>query len=156
MRPPFADAFDPRQPRGKDGKWIPTGQRIESAADRMGQNVAHHERLFKVDRVAQASAIIGRDVQGYHHAVSNQSLTHALKNHGNPAIEAARGQVALTRADFAHIPSIIRQGTYHAPGGRPGSSDIEIRARIGDRTYVYQAKARKGPRRLDMVTMWKK
>ncbi len=122
----------------------------------MGENVAHHERLFQIDRPSEASQIIGRDVRGYHHAVSNQSLTHALKNHGNISIEAARGQVALTRADFAHIPSIIRQGSYHLPGGRPGSSDIEIRAKIGDHTYVYQAKARKGPRRLDMVTMWKK
>lgn len=120
----------------------------------MGENVAHHERLFKVERPAELSRILGEDASRLQHAVSNQSLTHALRQHGNEAIERARGQVAITRADFRVIPQVLRTGSYYPSDRRRGF--VEIRAVIEGRTYVYQARVRRGPRRLDMVTMWKR
>ena len=83
-------------------------------------------------------------------------MAHALKEHGNPKSEAARGQSAITSADFAKLPDIVRSGRYAAAKQRKfGPKRIQMIADIDGSTYHYVAEIRAGRRRIDMVTMWK-
>jgi hypothetical protein len=169
-RPPFADArkrkhgghlgprkgYDPTQPRGANGRWVPTGRRIEGAL-KSGLDQVALVRLGKVRRPAEASRLLGVDVRGYSHAASNQGMRHALKQHGDAVREAARGQKAVTPADFTRLTEIIKAGTYHPTAQRTfGPRRIEIRAEVEGERYVYVAEARSRQRRLDMVTLWKR
>lgn len=122
-----------------------------------GTNKVEHVEFAPVKRPAELSKLVGVDVRGFKHAASNQSMRHALKQHGNPSIEKARGQKALTAKDFELLPSIVRMGKYRLAQQRDfGPKRVEIHAAIDGHKYTYVAEARSGKRRLDMVTMWKK
>ncbi|KQQ72943.1 hypothetical protein ASF70_15845 [Rhizobium sp. Leaf321] len=103
------------------------------------------------------SKLVGEDVRGFKHAASNQSMRHALRQHGDYASETARGQKALTERDLARIPDITREGVYRQTDQRPfGPRRVEVHATIEGDRYVYVAEIRRKKRRIDMVTMWKK
>lgn len=155
--PAFADAFNPNQPRGKDGRWISAGSTIGGLVEMAGANAAIYFAFGRVRCPAMLSKMLGVNVRGFRHGVSNQSLRHALAQHGQAVKEQARGQKPITRADFALIPQIISRGTYHPARQRPfGPRRVQIRAQIGGAHYTYIAEARPKKRRLDMVTMWKR
>ncbi len=100
--------------------------------------------------------MLGSDVRGFNHAVSNQAIAHSLTKHGI-AKEALRGQKIVTPADFRHLPAIVKTGQYHAAKQRPfGPRRVQIVANVEGATYVYVGEVRRGKRRLDMITMWKK
>lgn len=149
--------FDPNQPRGGDGRWIPMGRRLEAASAKAGKNEIVHVAFGTVRRPAELSRLVGEDVRGFRHAASNQAMRHALEQHGNAAKEAARGQKAISAQDFQRLPEIVRTGTYHPAEQRPfGPRRVEVRAQVGDDRYTYVAEVRRRQRRMDMVTMWKK
>ncbi|MBX5021213.1 PBECR3 domain-containing polyvalent protein [Rhizobium lentis] len=100
------------------------------------------------------SKVTGVDVRGFRHAVSNQSISHTLKRHGNPKVEAPRGQIAVTPKDFEKLPQIVRLGTVHAP--EPHKSLLPrfvIKAEIDGIGYHYVGDVKAGKRRLDMVSL---
>jgi hypothetical protein len=112
-----------------------------------------------VRRPGELSKLTGEDVKGFRHAASNQSMQHVLKKHGNAKIEKARGQKAVTAADFFKLPAIVRSGTYSPADQlpKPGSPKrFTITSKIGADEYTYIATVRRGQRRIDLVTMWKK
>ncbi len=169
MTPPFLDAkkrkggrlsgaahFNPNQPRGGNGRWVSVGTRLQAAATLSGGSVTHVP-FSGVRRPAELAKRFGVSVSGFKHAASDQAMRHALKQHGNPATEKARGQKAITPDDFARLPEIIRRGVYHEADQRKfGPKRIEIRATLGADRYVYVGEVRTGARRIDMVTMWKR
>lgn len=90
---PFAsDAFNPRQPRDKNGRWISAGARIAGLLPFVGQNVAVHVEFASVKRPAELSKLLGVNVRGFRHGVSNQTLSHAIKQHSDPARQSARSK----------------------------------------------------------------
>nr|WP_281040667.1 hypothetical protein [Rhizobium ruizarguesonis] len=96
----------------------------------------------------------GVDLRGFRHAVSNQSISHTLKNHGNPNVEGPRGQIAVTLKDFEKLPQIVRSGEVHAP--EPHRSSLPrfvIKAEIDGIGYHYVGDVKAGKRRLDMVSL---
>jgi phage-related protein (TIGR01555 family) len=154
---PFVDAFNPLQPRDPNGRWIDAGARLLAALGLAGQNAAVHVQFADVRRPASLGKMVGIDVRGFQHAASNQAMRHTLLEHGNPAIEAARGQKAITAADFARMPEIVRTGQYAPAKARKfGPPRVEIRATVGGERYFYVAEVRRGKRRLDMISMWKR
>ncbi len=45
-----------------------------------------------VRRPAELSKLVGVDVRSFRHAVSNQAMAHALRQHGSATVEAARAE----------------------------------------------------------------
>lgn len=97
-------------------------------------------------------------VEGYTHKVDAAAIRHTLKNHGNPAKEAARGQIAVTEGDFLHIPDIVR-----SPDSKPqylGKSDggldvIGYEKRIDSETVLVVEEVRVKRNQLAFLSMRK-
>lgn len=96
-------------------------------------------------------------MKGFRHAASNQTMAHAIREHGNAAKELARGQKPIGLADFERLPMIVRRGKYKlGPQRAFGPPRVEVHAEIDGDRYVYVGEVRRGKRRVDMVTMWKR
>ncbi|KAA0970822.1 DUF1073 domain-containing protein [Aureimonas fodinaquatilis] len=153
---PFDDAYNPRQPRGGDGRWVSSGSRIAILAGMAGTNQASHVEFASVRRPAELSKLVGIDVKGFKHSVSNQAIQHSLSKHGGKS-ELSRGQKPVSMGDFAKLPAVIKGGAYAPAKQRAfGPPRVQINATIDGDRYTYVAEVRRGKRRIDMVTMWKK
>jgi len=155
---PFADAkkkqagsrgnphFNPLQPRGGNGQWIPTGQRIEETARSAGLNLVQHTEFGKVRSPAALSAIIGQDVRGFRHSVSNQAIQHMRKRHPE-----------LTPQDWGRLPDIVRGGVpkLSEKAGINGVPRIVWRSTVDGQRYEYVAEYRRRTRRLDAITLYR-
>lgn len=66
--------------------------------------------LWAVDQeeAQRLFAATGLDLRGYTHVLENYALKHIVKEHGNAATEASRGQTGITPDDLALIPEILR------------------------------------------------
>jgi hypothetical protein len=49
------------------------------------------------------------DVSGFTLSIDNYGILHTLERHGNPVREKARGQIAVTKADFTRLLDIINE-----------------------------------------------
>ena len=89
--------------------------------------------------------------------IENTALAHALRQHGDAALEAKRGQAAITRDDLQHIPEIMLTGSPSLAGAnKRGTTTIEFRKSIGSNDYVVGADVRGSARQLAFKTMRKK
>jgi hypothetical protein len=106
-------------------------------------------------RVVQDEA--GIDLSGYQHSVDVYGVRHILSEHGDPAAERSRGQVAITEADIAEIPQTLAAATHAVVGlqSRRGQPVIGLIARRGDGSIVYVEEVRTKRRTLAAITMWK-
>ncbi|MCG8403133.1 MAG: hypothetical protein MJA84_16300 [Firmicutes bacterium] len=100
--------------------------------------------------------LIGTDVAGYIHELSNYDLRHAIKKHGIAKVEAARKQVALTEDDLKRIPEIISSHDGIEKGStKQGRKSVVYWKRInGEIFYVEVVLPKEG--KLRSKTMWKK
>ena len=86
----------------------------------------------------EAAAEIGLDFSGLTHEVTNSFITHVFKQHGNEKSERARGQIAVTQADIAKIPDIVKNPDYAVIGIRRCDEIIIAYAkRHEDGTTIY-------------------
>ncbi len=120
-----------------------------------GQNVVHHVAFAPVSKPAALSKLVGIDVRGFKHTASNQAMQHVLKKHGNAKVELARGQKAVTAADFQRLPEIVKVATVRLSAS-PGPVRVEMTAVLGQDRYEYVGEVRRKQRRIDMISMWKK
>lgn len=133
-----------------------TGARIASAISAAGTNEARHVTVGDVRRPAELSRLVGIDVRGFKHSVSNQAIAHALAKHGTVS-EIGRGQKPVTREDFQKIPTILKSGAYSTARQRLfGPPRVQIAAEIDGSRYHYVGEVRRRQKRIDMITMWKK
>lgn len=131
-------AYNPRQPRDKNGRWTsnfaPTHNANTSGNGGMGTvaqitepdaNTLHHfaqssmnagnqqQKLniayVSANQSTQIQQLSGVDVQNYRHVLENFGVKHAFNHHGNVKKEQQRGQRAITADDFKHIPSIVNE-----------------------------------------------
>lgn len=155
---PFADAkrkrtgpsanphFNPLQPRGGNGRWIPTGQRIEETARNAGLNLVQHTEFGKVRSPAALSKVLGHDVRDFRHSVSNQAIQHMRKRHPE-----------LTPQDWGRLPAIVWTGSVRLSEvtGVNGAPRLVYRATVEGRRYEYVAEYRRRARRLDAITLYR-
>lgn len=143
---PFADAFDPAQPRGPDGRWIDAGARIASVAALAGQDAAAHAAFAPVMAPAELSKLVGADVRGFVHAISNQAIAHMMKRHPD-----------LTAADFQLLPQIVGAGTRSLSDERGvnGVARVLYRAEIAGIRYALVTEVRRRAKRLDAITFYR-
>ncbi len=114
------------------------------------------------ERAAEISAEIRKvtgqeiDVEGFGHVVDEDAINKTLRDHGDPATEAPRGNIAVTAQDFEFIPEIIAHGRI-VDSERTGSGHVGVvyEYEKGDVFYYVEAVRRKR-NRLAMQTMWKR
>lgn len=101
--------------------------------------------------------VVGAHVSGFVHTIDNHAIRHVLKSHGDPATEARRGQLAVTREDFALVPDILGAPDSVSDVGvnRRGQAMVLYEKKIGD-AFFYVEEAREGRRELAMATMYKR
>ena len=58
-------------------------------------------------RLVDAASTVGMNISGYQHSIDAYAVRHIRRQHGNAAVEAARGQLAMTDADIRAIPAAI-------------------------------------------------
>lgn len=114
-------------------------RKLQGLIDDKGREARHHIlRTVTREEAARIREATGLDVEGYRHAVTNTSIRHILKQHGNQAAEDAAGQIAITAKDILLIPKII---------SRPDSIERGTDTTRGDKTIVYVKKFKDGTTR---------
>jgi phage-related protein (TIGR01555 family) len=145
---PFDDGFNPDEPRGPDGKW--TGGLAEHVEEALTERGSHRATSLGQVSHANASAVLqhtGIDIAGHERIVGSSEIRHAMKSHGDPAIEARRGQVAIEKSDFGRINEIVGNAhTITAQGSRSSGKGLRLNytARVGAHEYTYTEQVRGG------------
>ncbi|TNC08465.1 hypothetical protein FF100_29415 [Methylobacterium terricola] len=150
-------AYDPRQERDERGRWT---SGLSSALSAAGQKAAPVVRasLGTVTRAARIHALTGVDVRGFKHTLTNEGIKHILAKHGS-AQERARGQIPVSKEDFAQVAVIVRRpDTVQAgPASKAnGQPRLVFTKAIDGVTYTCIGEIQRGKRRIEVVTLWKK
>ncbi|MDR2504324.1 MAG: hypothetical protein LBD82_08120 [Deltaproteobacteria bacterium] len=117
---------------------------------------------WKFSRSPEAETLsnkTGLNIQpGVVHSISSSSIQHALNHHGNPAAEAARGQIALENSDFLLIPEIVKPENSPEYIGKNalGLDVIRYKKSFDGVTVYVLEEVRVKTREFAFQTMWKK
>jgi hypothetical protein len=92
----------------------------------------------------------------YDYTVDQSSVRHVFSRHSNPAIEASRGQRAVTPEDFGRLGALINAPDSVTPGTRlPGQPPVVRYEKLfGTEKLVALFELRAGRRRLNLITLW--
>ena len=82
-------------------------------------------------------------------------ITHTLKNHGNEAVEAKRGQIAITRDDIAHYIDYVETPDKQVVSQTKQGLKALISGKQKDGYYVVVEEAQTKNNRLAFKTMYK-
>lgn len=157
---PFGDAYNPNQPRDRYGRWTATG--LNGAIAAAGQNTRVLHDLGPPTEAEELLRQHGVDPTGYRRVVTNHAVSHAFKQHGDPIVEAARGQVAIVRTDFRRIPTIVARAnaanTITWQGRLNGRKPPRLvyEAVIGRHRYTYIEHVRTGQRQVALLTLYRR
>lgn len=103
------------------------------------------ERTLGMLTAEQAQAL-GRDGQGLDFTITPDAIRHVARQHGNPAVEAKRGQRAVVVDDYARLPALLIGAAlrYVGQSDRHNAPVYETAVTIGSEEYVarweYQAR----------------
>lgn len=125
---------------------MPTGARISALANRGGGGEVEHVAFATIRAPARLSKLLGADVRGYKHSVSNQAIAHMRAGHRD-----------LVAADFGRLPAIVRTGTpsLGKDRGVNGVPRVLYRAEVDGVKYEYVAEVRRRKKRLDAITLYR-
>lgn len=149
---PFED-YSPRQPRGRDGRWISVGGGARAAIDRL---VAGQGRQVLIGEVSASTAQLisrtGLDARDKPIALDPSWSRHIINNHGG-ASEKLRGQIPVTKTDLLRGHQLINR-SRSITAGTKGQNRFVATTISGRSTYTIVGEVRK--RRVVIVSMWKK
>jgi hypothetical protein len=120
----------------------------------------HIQEKFPLGLVANVNAIAlatGWDVSGFSHVIENFGLKHAFKHHGNPSIEAPRGQRAIAIEDVSRISDTLERPdkiTFDGLSKHSKQPVLGFEREFGAETLVYKAEIRKGRKELATQTFY--
>lgn len=103
---------------------------------------------------------LGIDVTGYKHVLVESAVNHIRNRHGASSIEASRGQLVVTEADFEGLPELLENPDSLAvdkaynTGSQP-KIRITKQTRDGVYTIVEMILSGKKRKSLKVVTLWK-
>lgn len=102
-------------------------------------------------------SLFGFEVSDRRHVLADNDIRHMIKEHGNPEIEKAKGQIAITTKDIEKIPDIIENYDRIVEGNdnREGKTIRYIKNYSDNISYVVEVVPEKG-NALKIKTMWKK
>ena len=93
--------------------------------------------------VTNAKAVLdstGYSIAGYTRVVQSSEIRHIFRSHGDPANEAARGQVAIRKSDFVRIMRVVDRARTIVAIGKARSAKplrLEYVATIDTYEYLY-------------------
>lgn len=107
--------------------------------------------------------ILGIDIAGRKHIISDNDIRHMIKQHGNIELEKSKGQIAITLKDIEKIPDIINNYDKITKGtdnrnhldGKEFQTIRYIKQYSDNISYVVEVIADTG-NNLTIKTMWKK
>ena len=92
----------------------------------------------------EAAAETGLDYSGLCHEITNETINHSIKRHGDPKIH---GAATVTCTDFEYIPDIVKTPSYAVIGAIRNETLINAYAKISHgATYLYFEEVLKGRR----------
>lgn len=158
-KPSAATAYEDLVPSAAALPGQRIGKVVEMAVEpgRAGNETWAVYRKVGAEEAKALKNVTGLDLTGYQHHVDEAAIRHVLAEHGNEQIEAQRGQIPVTREDFAKLPEITnpKLATVEMSGKtHSGREAIRYSRQIGDNYYVVE-EVRTGRKRLALVTMWK-
>lgn len=107
--------------------------------------------------IEKVKAIFGIDITNKRHTISDYDIRHMINEHGNPEIEAKKGQIAITKDDIKNIPDIINNPTDIVKGTKHKMGDtIRYIKRYNDNTTYVVEVIPGNSNSLIIKTMWKK
>lgn len=107
-----------------------------------------------IDAVKQNTGI---DLTGYERVIDSSGIKHILKHHGDEAVEAKRGQIAITRDDIARIPEIVESpdDIKYVGENKQGLPAIRYQKNINGVIYYFE-EVRGGRKHVASDTMYKR
>jgi hypothetical protein len=105
---------------------------------------------------AEIARVGDADVAGHDYVIDRHAVRHVMDSHGDPAAETARGQRAVTPADFGRLPQILNGSDAIEDGGRTsrGLPVVRFIKRIDGETFVVAMAQRRGRRSLALLSLW--
>ncbi len=109
---------------------------------------------------AHAEAIRGAahiETRGMFHVLDTYAINHIFKNHGAPAAEEPRGQIAITDKDFEFLPDVAaRPDRIIGIGKNSRGLDVLALVKQIDGFLLVVEEVRASRNLLAVATMWKK
>ncbi|MEO5359598.1 MAG: hypothetical protein H7843_04025 [Nitrospirota bacterium] len=156
--------------RGINGRFIKETVNFNEALDRLFK--AANEKIVTFNKVkygeipdkqaeeAKKSARkhnIKLDINGFGKVIDSEAIRHMINQHGDPATEQARGQIAITKDDIVSIPEITANpdSVEYAGKTRKGQDLLLYTKRINGEIYYYE-EVRTGQKELAAKTLYKK
>jgi len=112
--------------------------------------------LLTSSQIAKVSALKSVDVAQFDFALDRISVTNSQRKHGNEKTEAARGQRAVTTADYRLLPQLVDAPDAVSDAGTSrenGLPLVEYRKRFGSEDLVGVFEIREGRRMLALTTL---
>ena len=108
--------------------------------------------------VNKVKSLLGIDISNRTHLIADNDIRHMIKQHGNPEIEKARGQIAITSKDIEKIPDILNTYDRIVKGtdNKQGQTIRYIKDYSNNQTYVVEVIPTANDTTLYVKTMWKK
>jgi len=129
--------------------------RVLKAASAPG-NAHATARLGEVSPWLAAEAkAAGLDLEGYAHVFDTSGVRHVMKNHGDPAHEANRGQVAVTGRDLRDLPELLAAPDLALFGlkDKQGKPLVMLAKTLADGSTLVLQQVRTGKRQLGLWSM---
>ncbi|MBI2313575.1 MAG: phage head protein [Betaproteobacteria bacterium] len=107
--------------------------------------------LLTVEDARRVAELKGLDVSGHDYALDPSAIRHIHKEHGDPAIEAPRGQRAVTAADYARLPELLNSPDAIEDAGLSWFAKrplLRVRKRFGEEEWVLALEVRAGRKML--------
>lgn len=108
-------------------------------------------------------SLLGIDVSGRKHMLSDYDIRHMIKQHGNSEIEKTKGQIAITLEDIEKIPDIINNYDNLTKGSpnknvftKQMQDSIRYSKQYGNNTLYVVEVVPDESGVLNVKTMWKK
>ena len=108
--------------------------------------------------VKKVKSLFGIDITNRTHLLADNDIRHMIKQHGNPEIEPARGQIAITSKDIEKIPDILNNYDNIVKGteNKEGNTIRYIKKYSDNVSYVVEVIPTANDTTLYVKTMWKK
>jgi len=131
-------------------------KRIENAI--LSKNSRKNTFLGNVAQkvVSKVKELYGIDISERKHIIADYDIRHIIKQHGNPEIEKAKGQIAVTTKDIEKIPDIINTYDNITTGNdnKQGKTIRYIKEYSNNKMYVVEVIPNANNKSLYIKTMW--
>jgi hypothetical protein len=105
-----------------------------------------------------AAAPLGLVLEGYRFVLDDSGVAHVRKNHGDPVVEASRGQIAVTDDDLFRLRELLALPDRVVIGGVDKErlpTLLFVAAGVDGSTLIVE-QVRRRRRELVLKTMWKR